>query len=244
MTRQKRNIRRGRKSRAKGVNPPPLRQDVGAQGMSINIPPRNYLKEHIAGVAPSLRRTLVWAATNKATVAPVLYSEPLVVRLNSPFDPDFAAGGTSATGFAKYMAFYSKAFVIAARIKFRIVGSGSTSSGPPDGYLIRGITITTNTTTLLNAATAIQAGLCDYEITNVNPDRTHHELGVDVAKFVNKPDILDDNQYFCTSAADPAQLIVAHCWVDASNNAANTQHFAYVVEVEMDTVFTDPIPFT
>ncbi len=206
------------------------------------VPERSYLQTHIGGASQSIRRTLTWAASTNVVVAAATYSEIYVVKLNSPYDPDNALGGTSATGFAKYMAFYSKCFVLGARIKAKGVndnGGGAASTAPSAS----GINITTNTTSLGSVQTAIQTGLCDYGMVFENPDRYSYTLGIDVGKFVDKPDVLDDPQFFCTSGADPSQLVVGHVWVH-NLDGARTLTTSVVVEVEFDCVFTDPIPFT
>jgi hypothetical protein len=237
--------RRQSRRRARGgrrdSNPTPLRQDSGPQG-SVTIP-RNFISTNIAGVAPSIRRTLSWVTQSFATLTAGLYSEPVVVVMNSPFDPDNAVGGTSAQGFAKYMALYSKCFTLQSRIRIRYALAGITASGgPPTSSGIIGCTITTNNTSLSSVANAIEQGLCDYHVHNVNPDSNSLELGVNISKFVNKPDLLDDPQFFCTASANPSQLICAHFW--GNPTLATNISMTYVIEVEFDAVFTDPIPFT
>jgi hypothetical protein len=223
-------------------NPNHFARDQGAQGRSINIPPRNYLSQHVAGVQPSLRRTLAWNVSN-STPIPSTYNESAVVILNSPYDPDNALGGVSASGFAKYMAIYSKCFAIAARAKVKFVLAGALGAGLPPSSTTFGATITTSVGALASTFSAIDAGLCDYQLHNINTDRGELNLAVDVSKFVDKPDILDDSQFFCTSGANPSQVIALHVW--SSNNGFITAGtIQYVIEVEFDCVFTDPIPFT
>jgi len=245
----RKSARRSRKSSRKSSagpwdpNPHALVQDQGAQAHSVNVPKRNFLASHVAGVQPSIRRTLAWNGTSSTTVTSGVYTEAQVVLLNSPFDPDVALGGVSASGFAKYMALYSKCFVIAARVKVKFALGGSSVEGIPTGAQIVGATITTSTASIGNLFTAIDAGLSDYQVHNVNPDRGELNLSVDVAKFVDKPDLLDDPQFFCTSAANPSQLIALHTWCFGMTPLSSTQ-FGYLIEVNYDCIFTDPIPFT
>lgn len=213
-----------------------------AQGAGPVIPRPDFLGLHVGGVAPSIRRTLVWESGGAATLAASVFTDGFQVLLNSPFDPDVALGGVSAAGFAKYMALYSKCFVLGARIKVKFASILSAGAGLPNFSATYGVTITTNTTALTSTFGAITAGLCQYELVNINPDRANLTVGVDIAKFVDKPDLLDDPQWYCTSAANPTQLIVAHIW--AFNWAAVTGHYTYEFEVEYDCVFTDPIPFS
>lgn len=213
-------------------------QDRGPQGNSVLVPPRNYLQSTIAGVAPSIRRTLAWSVG--ASVAMGGYLEHAIVLLNSPFDPDAALGGVSATGFAKYMALYSKCFVLAARAKVKYAVAGAAGGTPVQPSTV-GAVITTNSVSLGTVTAAINAGLVDYHVLNQHPDSGVLNLSVDVSKFVDKPIILDDPQFFCTAAANPAQIIALHLF---SADFAGVNSISFQVEVEYDCVFTDPIPFT
>jgi hypothetical protein len=210
---------------------------------SYNVPPRNYLKENFGGITPSIRRTLVWHEQTGGALPSNSYKEFAVIVLNSPYDPDNAVGGTSAQGFAKYMAFYSKCFVLGARIKVKGVRAQALNAGPAVGSVVCGLTVTTNNTSLGAVDAAIQDGLCDYQFCGANPDRTHAEIGVDIAKFVDKPDLLDDSQFFCTSSSNPSQLVCAHIWA-LNISASTTEVWNQSIEVEFDCVFTDPIPFS
>ncbi len=66
---------------------------------------------------------------------------------------------------------------------------------------------------------------------------------MDVAKFLNKPKVLDDPQLFSTNAASPSQIIVAHVGVQPVELSVGAIKLDYVLEAEFDCVFTDPIPF-
>lgn len=241
-------MKSSRVSRKKGPRRPgqeqrgAARRPSIAQGVSTNIPPKNYMQTHIAGVPSSQRQTLSWAYQGTVGITSA-YAEASVIVLNSPYDPDYAAGGTSSAGFAKWMAFYSKCFVLGARATLKFAMSGTSVAGPPTEPVATGLTITTNVSSLGSTLDAIQNGLCDYKVMNLCPDSGVLSVGVDVAKFVDKPDILDDNQFFCTATGNPGQLIVLHHWVDGLSSLTTISQ-AYVIEVEMDCVFTDPIPFT
>lgn len=214
----------------------------GGPGTSVAIPRSNYLSKYTAGVSQSIRRTLAWSFFG-GLASSSAYAEQLVVILNSPYDPDNALGGTQPLGFAKYMALYSKCFTLAARTKLKYAIAGTGNAGVPTAASAIGMSITTNSTSLGSLSAAVSNGMCDYHVHNVNPDSGVLTLGVDIAKFVDKPDILDDPQFFCTVAANPTQVIVLHVWTQ-NNATAITTFGAYVIEVEFDVVFTDPIPFT
>ena len=208
----------------------------GAQ--TVNIPKRGMLSLGPAAVRQSHRETLNWAyVPSYRTLAGSSYSEFFQITINNPYDPDVAVGGTSAHGFTKYMAFYSKCFVLGARIK--VSGVVGQIAGPG---CVLGMNITTSTSASTAAVTNIQDGYCKYQVVYANPDRFSFDLGCDIGRFLDKPDVLDDPSLFCTSGGGPLELVVAHIW--GSNYSTSAQQISCVIELEMDCVFTDPIPFT
>ncbi len=213
-------------------------------GRSAKIPGQDYLRTHMPGVPQSLQLTCSYStSTDSGALAANTYTEPQVFVMNGAFKPDNAGTGDSVTGYTKYMAFFSKCFVRAARIKVRYAIAGASGQGIPLQPLIFGVTVTTNNTTLGSIDKAIEAGLCDYALRNAHPDSGILTVGVDVAKFVNVPEILNNPDWYGNSSSNPAQLIFAHVWCQ-SLAALATQHVFFTVEIEMDCIFVDPIPFT
>jgi len=209
-----------------------------APGASSIIPRNNYLTRGPAAVRQSHRETINWCFVPAyKTLTGASFVEFMSFTLNGPYDPDVAVGGTSAHGFAKYMAFYSKCFVLAARIKV----SGTKMEGSHPGALF-GLNINTTTAGGTAAVTYMQDGYCDYKIVGNFPDSFSFNMGCDIGKFLDKPDVLDDSELFCTDASNPAQVIVAHVW--GSNYSGTSVFCTFAVEIEFDCVFTDPVPFT
>jgi hypothetical protein len=138
------------------------------------------------------------------------------------------------------MAFYSKAWVLGCRIKIHGVAAVDVLATSP--ALMTALTLTTNGVSLGSTTAAVANGMCDFHLTGNSPDRFTHVQTVDVAKFMRKPRVLDDPQFFCTSGASPSQLIVAHFSLESLSGAVQTVRF--FSELEFDVVFTDPIPFT
>lgn len=206
----------------------------------IAVPARNYLSTHTAGVAQHLKRTLVWNYTSVINV-PAAYAEPLVLMLNSPYDVDVALGGLSANGFAKYMALYSKCFTIGARVKIKIVNFSTQTLSDSHIPVLVGLTTTTFSSSLASVNAAINAGNVDYSLIGSSPDHCSLKLSLDVGKFMDVPIVINDNNLFCTSTANPNQFICAHLWT--SSQGATTV-CSYIAEVTMNVIFTDPIPFT
>lgn len=105
-----------------------------------------------------------------------------------------------------------------------------------------GLSIKTDDTLYTNSATAIAAGYTQWSVTMASPDSRSFEETVDVGRYLHKRNVLDDPQLFCTSGASVGQLVAAHVWCQALDSG--TQSLTYVVEIEADAVFTDPIAFT
>jgi hypothetical protein len=188
----------------------------------------------LLGVARSQRRLLAFAKTAAATVTAGSYNEAYYY-INTPYLIDT---GVSAAGFAKYMDFYSKCFVVAASIRVVIstVTTGSLVYAPV------GITITTNTTSLASSPKAIENGMCDWSAILTSPDTKTFTQKVNIAKFLTKPKVLDDPQLYTTASTQPQQVVVAHVWADNTGGASIVHN--HTVEIILDCIFTDPIPFT
>lgn len=222
----------GRKLR--GSNQATSADLAGPQGRGPAIPPLSMGNDTLLGVARSIRRILPRVATVvQATGGTGGYAESTVV-LNDAYN-----GGTSAIGYTKYMAFYSKCFVVGASLVHKAVVTSPAAKG-----CILGITTTTNSTTLGSYSAAIGNGMCEYRVAFANPDRVQLTAAVDVKRFLNKPFVLDDPQLFSTSSASPSQLAVAHFWIQSTSTTAATQTAEGAYELLLDCVFTDPIPFT
>jgi len=207
------------------------------QGRGAFVPRPTLSRDTLLGLASTQRRTLAFALTAvNVTGAAGAYSET-IVGLNNAFS---VYGGASAIGYAKYMAFYSKCFVVGSQVRFRGTVGGVTATIPAQV----GLTVSTNNTSFVSAATAVDNGMVDYMVVGLNPDRVEIRQSVDVKRFLNKPNILDDPQLYSTAAAGPAQVIDAHLWIATTAGAAGVATLAGIVEIELDCVFTDPIPFT
>jgi hypothetical protein len=205
---------------------------------SVHIPPRNYLSTHIPGIQQTLRRTLVNVNQSTYTIS-AGFAELGQYVVNSPYH---TFGSTNAIGYDKYMAFYSKCFVHGARIKWSGAPASLSVGVNATEPILWGVTINTNSTVLTSTVSAISEGLCSYKLNNQAPDSVMLTEGVDIGKFMNVPNILNNPQLFSTSSAFPDQIIVAHVW--AQNYVGSANLLCFLTEIELDVTFTDPIPFT
>ncbi len=222
--------KRGRRS-----NLPSSSDMAVSAGRGRSVPRASLGSDTLLGLAQSQRRTLALSYNVIPAMTSGGYGEQTIL-LNSAYQP-FAA--TSAIGYAKYMAFYSKCFVVGATLQLKgvVVDNASTSG------VATGVTISTNATSFATASAAIENGMCSWDVVFNIPDRIHFTQSVDVKKFLNKPNVLDDPQLYSTATAPPGQLIDAHVWAACLTGTTNVT-VQYLFEVLYDCIFTDPIPFT
>jgi len=210
-------------------------------GRSRNIPNMSAITTTLSAVPQHFRTTLVWSyLLNGSSTSS--YAESVII-LNSPYDPDNAFGGTQPAGFSKLMAFYSKCFTLAARARVQGVFTGA-NSVPPNTFASEvGLFISTNSTSIGSMTAGMESGLATTRIIGDNPDHFDLSLGCDIGLFLDKPDVMDDPQLFCTSSANPGQLVCLH-FANVNYSAASSNVIVSRVTVQFDVVFTDPIPFT
>lgn len=206
-----------------------------AAGRGPTVPRFNLGSDTLLGLAQSQRRTLSALCNVGVSSVAGVYTEGTPVTLNNAFSPN---GGAPAQGFAKYMAFYSKCFVVGARL---VVHGAISTVGAANSSTV-GLVVTTNATPLANLAQAIDNGMCQWTHRANYPDSYSFTESVDVRKFLNKPRVLDDPQLFCTAAAGPTQLVVAHPFIQGQN--ATTSVAGGYGQLLLDCIFTDPVPFT
>lgn len=225
---KKSNKNNGKK---KAGNIPPPRG--GGVTQSSYVPRSDYVSRNVAGVQQSTRQTLVLTVNSSLTATVSTYTEQAVFLMNTGFRP-YLGLGAAATGFDKWMTFYSKCFVMGARVKIQAVCATQPC--------ILGLCVTTNASALANLTQAMDAGLCQHVVCFTNPDHHSFNESIDVGKFLHKSKVLDDAQLFCTATADPSQVICAHFFAYGLG-ASNTTGY-WTGQITVDCVFTDPIPFT
>jgi len=210
-------------------------------GASGRIPRSMALATSISAVPQHFRTTLNWSYLLNGSVTGT-YAETVII-LNSPYDPDNALGGTQPVGFAKLIAMYSKCFTLAARARCHGVFTASSAVPPNDAAAEVGMFITTSTSAVSSMTAGVEQGLAVTKVIGSNPDSFDLSLGMDVGTFLDKPDVLDDPQLFCTSSANPTQLIALH-FANQNFGVSVTSAILARIIVQFDVVFTDPIPFT
>lgn len=207
-----------------------------------NVPPPNMQVHRLLGTVQRLRRTLSWTSYGN-TQCPEGSTVQTNFRMNSAYQP-LSAVSNNPYGFAKYMAFYAKCYVLGARIKATFVADTDNSSAITDQpYRFKGlvgISVSTTNPTIV-PSDAISQSLTDYRCVGTTSQTGSVSIGLDVAKFLDKPRILDDPDLYCTSGAPPLDIIYGALWISADKNDVQLTN---VVQIEFDVMFVDPLPFT
>jgi hypothetical protein len=229
--RTKRNKAR-RKARLQGGEATPNQFVMAGQGAMV--PRLGASSQMLLGTSQSIRRTLCLYQQQQLPISASTYNEA-VVSVTSAYN-----GGTSAGGYSKYMAFYKKCYVLGARIKIDMTQFSTPLT--PD-CLIVGVALEDSNVPFGSITKALQNGLQQWSLLNTNPDTKHFNLGVDVAKFYNKVDVVDDDRLFSLVTTDPTDQIYLHLFAEPVDGSTATT-VVYAIETLLDVVFTDPIQFT
>lgn len=201
----------------------------------------SYFKYHISAFPQKQYETLRYVYQGVPTTVAVTSMYDILLCLNGPYDPDTITA-SSAAGWTKYMAVYTKALVRNARMK--VIFSTSPPTAATQNVVTCGLSISTNYTAFTNVQAAIQSGLCVYNVLNANSDVRPLEIDVDCNKFLGIKNGQDAaNDYACTPTANPAQLVVGHAWV-YNPSSVQAASITYNIVIDYDCLFYDPIPVT
>lgn len=216
----------------------------------VSIVPRNptlragYQSTHLPGVNQRQKAQIQFFAksASPASVAASTFAVPLKIQMNGAFDPDAGFSAAQPATFAKYMTWYSKCVVTAAKVKVNLATLPAVQGANAANPITWGITLLTNNTSPASIQEAVTGGTRTYALQFAGQDVKSLTQKVDIAKFLGVNDLENNPDYACTSTANPAQLVVSQIWID-NNNGASAFYYL-TVEVDFDVVFYDPIIIT
>jgi len=213
------------------------RRDRNAEQLAVgtSVLPRSMGALSLTGTSQMLRRKLAITRSFAFTGTAGGFTSAYCI-LNTGYGVDGAS--LQYPGYAKYMAFYSKAWVLDSRWRARFTRDAASSAA-----VVVGTVVTTNTTAFLGYDKPIENGLSRWTMLGKNPDSATLNGACNHARFLGKPNYLDDPQLYSTVSANVGQAVVLQLFLQAAD-AATTVAGEVVVELEVDVVFTDPIPFT
>lgn len=209
----------------------------------VSILPRNptlrpgYQSTHLPGVNQRQKAQIQFftQSANAATVAAGTFVTPIKIQMNGVYDPDSAFTATQPATFAKYMTWYTKCVVTAAKIKVTLANE---SSAGVVGPITWGITLLTNNTSPASIVEAVTGGTRTYRMAYGDLRPQTQTQSVDIAKFLGVNDLENNPDYACDATSNPAQLVVSQVWIN--NPSGATSYYYFNVEVDYDVVFYDP----
>lgn len=218
---------------------------IKAGNRPVSLVPRNpslkpgYQGTHLPGVNQKQRATLqyfVRGPAQSSTVAST-FAVPFQAQLNGVYDPSYTYAAGQPAAFAKYMTWYSKCCVTAAKLKITVAGY-------PAQYtpMTIGLTCLTNNTNPANVTEAITGGPRTYAVLGEDGKPVTLTQKIDIFKFLGVPNLLDNVDYSCTSSANPNQIVVSQFWVD--NATGVTGYYSWWAEIVFEVVFYDPVLIT
>ncbi len=232
----KRNSNNKQMRRGKSV----MSSDAVVPTQGPHVPPPNLQLRRLPGTVQHLRRTLSYVGYGTTSV-PEGVTVQQNYRMNSAYQPDSFA---SPYGFAKYMAFYSKCYVLGARARVSFsVDTDNSSAITDQPYRFKGVvgfTISTTNPTIVTEQ-AIGQSLTDFRMVATTSQTGVLSVGLEVSKFLDKPRVLDDPDLFSTSGAPPIDIIYGTWWASAERNDMQVTR---VTQLDFDVVFVDPVPFS
>jgi len=238
MPKNMKSARKGRK--AKKVS------DSTALTASSFVPRPNFGAHHFLGVTTQLRRTIVWAGTSYIATSSENFVDFQQIRVNDAYSPDTSIFSSSATGYAKYMEFYTKCCVRGLRLNVSFAieeGEVGTPALAKTAPTLVGVVFTNTATPLGSFSDAVDNGLQRWRMLSSSASNCSFSLGLDVGKFLGVADLLDSSSAFSTASASVSNIssIWAHLWY--RNQGTVGGRLAFGVELEMDCTFTDPKQF-
>lgn len=234
--RAKRTFKKARGNNAPSTSLVALNRSIAARTPSFK---RNFFKSHMGGFPPRYTETLrynTWSSGN-VVVGTNTYTEPMVLVVNGPYDPEYSLGGGQPAAFAKLMAIYTKCYVKSAKITATVVNTLGVDAG-----LQVGLTLTTFGSSIGDPNKASTCGFVDRQFLYHHPDTCVLTQTVDIGKFLSR-NVMDGSDTFATVGANPIQLVCAHLWAYCASTTVSGS-LQWNIILDMDCVFADPQPFT
>lgn len=156
---------------------------------------------------------------------------------NGLYDPNSTGTGHQPMSFDQHMALYTLYHVLACRVTLDIYNVS-------DIPAVVGVGFSMITSPYATYTDAIEAGQCVYRVVPGSlsvPVRISTTLNI--PQFVGKRDLIDDQQYAGTIAANPAVPVYASVFVQ-DQNMSSVSVVQVLVTLEFDVVFNTPRSLT
>lgn len=163
-----------------------------------------------------------------------------VFTANGLYDPDITGTGHQPMGFDQLMVFYEHYTVLRAKITVDYLWN----TGSGTNWIA--LSTRADNTVITDPTVLIESGLVDYHMISenlANPMSRHRLVRtVDIKKFGGVDDLMDNENYRGSVAANPTEQTYFH--VSAWNPAGVSSTINFTVLIEFEAMFTEPRPPT
>lgn len=160
-------------------------------------------------------------------------------RLNSPFDPYYAAGGHQARGYDQWRTFYRRYRVTQTKISFQVADSGATFGIPAVGFIhvgnqAYGATPASTILELPGTVTQMGSALGD-------PIRLTQGVKLWELAGMTYKDYVADDTTASYDTTNPDMLLIGSCGVVSADASTTLGVWDGVVTIIMRVVFSEKI---
>lgn len=250
-SRQKKRASARRNTGSKRGSSGLLTQASSSAVFSRHVPPSRWLANNVSGLPRFRKLVLAWNNNAGHSVGTgTFYEFPCI--LNTAYLPGLSSGSgnfnnsKNALAYGSNIAQYNNCTVIGARWHAWI------NIAPQVGYEYTtmsntatvGCTVNNTSTPLVGSQLAIEQGMSQATFLGNSPDTVHFTDTLDIAKWFDVKDLLDNPAQFASTASTiPNQLVYLHIWC-GNDRAGNTIGFNVMATVEFECIFNNPVPFS
>lgn len=201
---------------------------------------RNWSRPSVVPFSKTRTSAVLIYYENGLSINPALASIGLYrFNLSGLFDPNFTGAGHQPRGFDQYMTLYEQYCVYGAKYRVGISSTDATVRA------VCGVTINDSNSNL-NLSTDqyqfVENGNTQWQLLGnaaSGADIAEFSGYVDIAKVhgLNKNDLLKENSYKGTNAANPTEGVYLDIWVGPQDGAADVGTYPLLVEIQYYTWF-------
>lgn len=159
-----------------------------------------------------------------------------VFSANGCYDPDISGVGHQPTGFDQLMTFFDHYTVHSSSISVRFNNSDATYDQFCGVYLADGADVQTDMRVIIENGKGVYAELAPDGTT---PSRTQLDTKGSTAKFLGRPDVLDEDDLRGSNASNPDEQLYWHIWA-APGSSVDSAAVGFAVRLEYWVTFTEP----
>jgi hypothetical protein len=200
-------------------------------------------------VPQKLQTVLRWVSFNNTLSMSSTQSAYTAVTLNGLYDPLFALGGGSCTGFTELMALYNRYIVTHCSIRMNLRNTSSTSVGNDIvGYILQVPSTQTNLVGSVVSEDILEARRCLTETipyNNANQYKEMVDLNIDLCQLEALPSLIAAYDAMSgTRSSNPNRTPIALCGVTRPGGTQASTQAEQLLVLEFKVVFYQPTTFT